>query len=63
MLMHWSSFSRWYEYNNLGLGKITIKGTSQGSGHSLKLHFCMFEISQGKHNNLDCHKKIWNIFH
>jgi hypothetical protein len=24
------------------------------SGHSLKLHFCMFERSQGKHNSLDC---------
>jgi hypothetical protein len=23
--------------------------------HSLKLHFYMFEISQMKHNNLDCH--------
>jgi hypothetical protein len=33
------------------------------SGHSLKLHFCMFERSQGKHNNLDCHKCFWNIFH
>jgi hypothetical protein len=25
------------------------------SGHSLKLHVCMFEKSQGKHNSLDCH--------
>ncbi len=33
------------------------------SGHSLKLHFCMFERSQGKHNSLDCHKYFWNIFH
>jgi hypothetical protein len=33
------------------------------NGHSLKLHFCMFEKSQGKYNNLDCHKKIWNVFH
>jgi hypothetical protein len=23
------------------------------SGHFLKLHFCIFEKSQGKHNNLD----------
>jgi len=23
------------------------------NGHSLKLHFCMFEISQGWHNSLD----------
>jgi len=26
------------------------------NGHSLKLHFCTFEKSQVKHNNLDCHK-------
>jgi hypothetical protein len=25
------------------------------SGHSLKLHLCMFEKSQGNHNNLDYH--------
>jgi hypothetical protein len=24
-------------------------------GNSLKLHFCMFERSQVKHNSLDCH--------
>jgi hypothetical protein len=35
------------------LGKITIKGTTQVNGHSLKLHFCMFERSQKKHNSLD----------
>jgi hypothetical protein len=28
------------------------------SGHSLKLYFCLFEKSQGKHNNLECQKKI-----
>jgi hypothetical protein len=33
------------------------------SGHSLKLHFYMFERSQGKHTNLDFHKSFWNIFH
>jgi hypothetical protein len=32
------------------------------SGHSLKLHFYMFERSQGKHNSLDYHKCFWNIF-
>jgi len=37
------------------LGKITIKGAIQVSGHSLKLHFYMFERSQAKNNNLDCH--------
>jgi hypothetical protein len=33
------------------------------NGHSLKLHFCMFEKSQLKHNSLDCQKKFENIFH
>jgi hypothetical protein len=33
------------------------------SGHSLKLHFCMFEKSQGKYNSLNCHIYFWNIFH
>jgi hypothetical protein len=28
------------------------------NGHYLKLHFCMFEISQGKHNSLDFHKVL-----
>jgi hypothetical protein len=37
------------------MGKITVKGTTQMSGHSLKLHICMFERSQGKHHSLDCH--------
>jgi hypothetical protein len=27
------------------------------SGHFWKLHFCLFEKSQGKHNSLDHHKK------
>ncbi len=31
------------------------------SGHSLKLHFCMFERSQMKHNNLDC-PNVFRIF-
>jgi len=44
-------------------GVITVKGTTQVNGHSLKLHFCMFEKSQGKYNSLDCHKFFWNIFH
>jgi hypothetical protein len=35
--------------------KNIIKGAAQGSGHSLKLHFCMFEKSQRKHNSLDYH--------
>jgi hypothetical protein len=36
------------------MGKITIKGTTQVTGHFLNLQFCMFEKSQKKHNNLDC---------
>jgi hypothetical protein len=35
------------------MGKITIKGAIQVNGHSLKLHFYMFERSQMKHNSLD----------
>jgi hypothetical protein len=34
-------------------GKNTIKGATGMSGHSIKLHFCMFERSQVKHNSLD----------
>ncbi len=55
-----------YKYRKSNLmtkGKIIIKETTQVSGHSLKLHICMFERSQGKHNNLNCRKKIWIIFH
>jgi hypothetical protein len=33
------------------------------NGQSLKLYFCMFEKSQGKHNSLDCHNVFGNIFH
>jgi hypothetical protein len=36
------------------MSKNTVKRTIQVSGHSFKLHFCMFEKSQGKH-------KIWII--
>jgi hypothetical protein len=53
-------------YNSLKknkMGKIIIKGATQASGHSLKLYFCMFEKSQRKHNNLDCHNSFCNIFH
>jgi hypothetical protein len=39
-------------------GKIIANRATQVSGHSLKLYFCMFERSQGKHNSLDCHKNI-----
>jgi hypothetical protein len=31
------------------------------NGHSLKLHFCMFEKSQVQHNSLDCHN-FFGIF-
>jgi hypothetical protein len=39
------------------LGKNTVIGATQVSGHSLKLHFFMFEISQ----RLNDYKR--NIFH
>ncbi len=45
------------------LGKITVKGPTQINGHSSKLHFFMFKISQGKHNTLDCHNFFGNILH
>jgi len=45
------------------MGKITIKGATQVNGHSLNLHFYMFEKSQRKHYSLDCHNFFWNIFH
>ncbi len=32
------------------------------SGHSLKLHFYMFEKSRKKHNSLDCDKKKLEYF-
>jgi hypothetical protein len=40
------------------MGKNIVKRTTQVSGHSLKLHFSIFEKSQRKHNNLDCHKRV-----
>jgi len=33
------------------------------NGHSLKLHFCIFERSQVKHKSLDCYKFLKNNFH
>jgi hypothetical protein len=38
-----------------------ITGATQVSGHSLKLHFDMFEISQEKHISSDYHT-IFGIF-
>ncbi len=32
------------------------------NGHSFKIFFCMFEISQRKYNNLDFHKKKLEYF-
>jgi hypothetical protein len=43
------------------MGKITIKGAIQVNGHSLKLHFYMFERSQMKHNNLD-YDNVFGVF-
>jgi hypothetical protein len=42
-------------------GKNIIKRTTRVNGHLLKLHFCTFERSQGKHNSLDCHN-FFGIF-
>jgi hypothetical protein len=44
-------------------GKNTIKGVTLVNAHFLRLHFYMFEGSQGKHNSLDHHNLFWNIFH
>jgi hypothetical protein len=40
---------------------LNLVNATQMSEHSLKLNFCMFEESQGKHNNLECHK-VFGIF-
>jgi hypothetical protein len=45
----------WFFSKKLLLGKNIIKGVAQMSGHYLKLHFSMFEKSQGKHNSLGYH--------
>ncbi len=37
------------------MGKNRVKGATQVNGHFFKLHFCMLERSQVKHNSLDCH--------
>jgi hypothetical protein len=46
----------------LPLGENQVKrATTQVNGHSLKLHFCMFEKSENKHNSLDYHI-FWEYF-
>jgi hypothetical protein len=45
------------------MGKNIVKGGTQMNGHSLKLHFHMFERSQIKHNSLDCYYFFWDTFH
>jgi hypothetical protein len=42
----------------LFLGKNIVKGVTQVNGNSLKLHFCIFEKSQGKHNSLNFYKSF-----
>jgi hypothetical protein len=42
--------------------KIIVEGATQVGGHSLKLHLCMFERSQVKHNSMDCHNFFGIIF-
>jgi hypothetical protein len=43
-------------------GENTVKRITKVSGHSLKSHFCMFEISQRKHKNLNCHNFLEIFF-
>jgi hypothetical protein len=43
------------------MGKNVVKGATKLSGHFLKLHFGMFEKSQVKHTNLNCHN-FFEIF-
>jgi len=50
-------------WKKITTGKSIVKGAIEVSEHSSKLHFYMFEKSQGKHDSLDCHKSLWNIFH
>jgi hypothetical protein len=45
------------------MGKNMVKGATQIlNGQCLKLHFCMFEKSQEKHNSLGYHNFFENIF-
>jgi hypothetical protein len=46
----------------LFLGKFIVKGTTQVNGKSLKLYFCIFESSQGKHNSLNFYKSFGMFF-
>jgi len=39
---------------HLSHGKNIVKRVTQVNGQSLKLHFCMLEISKVKHNSLNC---------
>ncbi len=50
-----------YFKHTLLLDKNIVKGITQVKGHSLRLLFCMFEISQVKYNSLDCHN-VFGIF-
>ncbi len=43
------------------MSKTIIKQATQLRGHSLKLHFCIFEITLKKHTSLDCNK-FFGIF-
>jgi hypothetical protein len=61
-LGHWVKLNNTWFFFFFFTSKIIVKGVTQINGHFLKLHFCMFEISQGKHNSWDFHN-FWNIFH
>jgi hypothetical protein len=59
--MKTTNYSRTTKRKILWDKNFVIRAT-QVSGHSLKPHFCMFEISQMKHNSLDCHNFFKNKF-
>ncbi len=62
---HFQTFKCFWDLmdiNEYELGKKIVKGpTKVINGHSLKLHFCMFERSQMTHNYLNFHN-FFEIF-
>jgi len=46
----------------LFLCKYIVKAANQMNGNSLKLHFLIFERSQGKHNSLNFYKSFRMLF-
>ncbi len=53
----------WMEFMNFRVeGENTVKRITKVRAHSLKSHFCMVEISQGKHKSLNCHNFLGIFF-